>query len=127
MRSGCTARLWLRWWRCGCVFRLPGRVDSILRLQVARLKGRGLRLRDGSRPGRRLRSGLIRKCKGGCRVASFSGLDIRERLILMRGMHGRGTQLLLRRVLLIGLRRMVCRHGRITIQERRLRGIWATG
>jgi hypothetical protein len=43
--------------------------------------------------------GAMGSCRGGCRVAWFSGPVIRRLLILMRGMRGRGILLLLRRML----------------------------
>jgi hypothetical protein len=69
------------------------------------------RLRGNRRPGSRLRLdrigntramgsfGAMGSCRGGCRVAWFSGPVIRRLLILMRGMRGRGILLLLRRML----------------------------
>jgi len=133
MRSGCTARLWLRWWRCRFVLRLPGREGSMLLLPQATrllrggLKGHGLRLRGSSPAGRRLRSGPTRKCKGGRQAVSFSGPVIRELRILMRDTHGRDILLAPRRGLLTVPRRMQRRLDHIPIRARRLRGIWATG
>jgi hypothetical protein len=68
--------------------------------------------------------------RGGCKVGWFSGLGIRGLrglAIRMGRMHGRGILLVLRRGLITGLRRMPRGLVRITIRERRLRGIWAIG
>jgi hypothetical protein len=145
MRSGCGARLWLRWLHCGCVMRgRYGRMGSTAALpQVIRLlrhglrEGNGLRLPGSRRPDRKSSCGRMGMypmgnfrvgCRAGLfRVAWFSGLGIRLLAILMELMHGRGILLGLRRVQPTAQCRMVRRFDPMPIRELRPRGIWATG
>ena len=143
MRSGCGARLWLRWSRCGCVRGRYGRMGSTAAAHLDQLLRHGLREGNGLRlPGSRRRD---RKCscgrmgmypmgnfRAGCRaglfrVAWFSGLDILRLAILMELMHGRAILPALLRVLPTAQCRMVRRFDHMHILGQRPRGIWATG